>query len=222
MSVRLEQLARGSLHPQAASRLNSGNFWEAYALDDRSAMNLTLTFTSAALLGGLLGALAHYAPPLPQQVPVGASNETTETTPRPLEHHPRGGPGEHYDDVKDAGEADQEFYEHMEGQHNPPPMQGPHELYYTNAATRERRDMREMREQPAPRAQKGQSKAPGPQTTPASSTRARVEPYKQNIQGEYDDNTFQLYHSGTAGRYHPQELRGCRGGRDFLDGSVQQ
>ena len=45
-------VARGSLHPQAASWLNSGNFCEAYALDDRSAMNLTLTFTSAALLPG--------------------------------------------------------------------------------------------------------------------------------------------------------------------------
>ena len=141
-----------------------------YALDDRRAMNLTLTFTSAALLGGLLGALANYAPPLPRQRPVGTSDGTTL---RPLEHHPRGGPGEHYDDVKDIEEADQEFHERMEGHHNQLLTQDPYEPYHTKVATRERGGVREVRGQPAPRAQRGQSEAPAPQTTSTSSTRTR-------------------------------------------------
>ena len=180
MSVRLEQLAGGSLHPQAASRLNSGNFCEAYALDDRSAMNLTLTFTLAALLGGLLGALANFAPPLPRQRPVGTAEGTT---PRPLEHHPQGGPGEHYDDVKDIGEADQEFYERMEGHYNQLSTQDPYEPYHTKEAIRERGSVREVRGQPAPRAQRGQSKARASQTTPTSSTGTRPSPTSRTSRG---------------------------------------
>ena len=180
MSVRLEQLARGRLHPQAASRLNSGNFCEAYALDDRSAMNLTLTFTSAALLGGLLGALANYAPPPPRQRPVGTSNRTT---PRPLEHQPRGGPGEHYDDVENIEEANQEYYERMEGYHNQLLKQDPYEPYHAKVAIREQGGVREGRSQWASRAQRGQSKASAPQTTPTSSTRTRPSPTSRTSKG---------------------------------------
>ena len=150
---------------------------EAYALDDRSAMNLTLTFASAAILGGLFGALANYAPPLPRQRPVGTSNETT---PRPLHYSTQGEPGEHYDNVKNTGEVDQE---HVTGHRNLPPTQNPYELYYTKEATRKRGGTREGRGHSAPQAQRGQSKVPAPQTNPTSSTGTRPSPTSRTSRG---------------------------------------
>ena len=170
------------LHPQAASWLNSGNFCDAYVLDDRSAMNLTLTFTSAALLGGLLGALANYAPSLPQPRPVGTTNGTI--TPQPLAEHPRGGSGAHYDDEENIEEASHEHYEHVGGYHDQLAKQTSHEHYHANKASQRQGDaVRERRSHVAPQEQRVQSRAAAQNVPPMSSTRTRPNPTSRTSRG---------------------------------------